>query len=407
MATTHIDTRRVFWDATYQAKVLRATGRPLWDINGAEITGGPPPPPPPPPPATSLFAGHIPNQVRIGMSTTDDGTELKPNWTEARSIIGSEIQYLRAHREFNSGNLTTSWVNSTLTWNESRGLYPLLSGKYSNTTWATILSSHQADWNSLREKAKAQRTAGPGGAPLPFAVGFNHEPDGDGSLTDWSVGHIQMSNFFAGWTTNGDGTKGTYTAANDVRDILCWYCCPNGHWWGPKNVKNDRIAAACPPLLVQTFKENSHVIAPDLYDPNPGNDLGATDPARFDGPFTFPTNADRTSKKILAFAEWSDAVDSGPIGCCEISAVDAAGLQDAFDVIFSYRHKWGWASYFNSASGSRWDWRLIPNGYPVQNPDVYKSGVLTLRDFGGKPMHAAKVAVFKQVLSDSVLVQVG
>lgn len=379
---------------TPNRKEWRARGRTTLIVGGT-----PPPDPDPNPPGTSLYAGHIPNRVLLGMSTAGDGTQYKPGWTEANQILNRTI-YM--HREFVGGNFTASWLNGELAWHAQRGLYPLLSMKYAN--WAGIYGGNfDSDWAAIRNIAKGRRTAGPGGTPLPFSLTFNHEPDGDGVLLDWGRAHIYLSNYFAGWGTNTTTfARTTYNVDNDVSDIMSWHCIPNGHWFGPKNVSQAKINDALPPLLWSTFKANRSIVVADTYDPNPNNKDDATDPNRETPPFNYTVNADRASRKIQAFVDYARGQNSGAIGIGEFSATTAEEVTACWVVARDNRDILGIMSYFNSANNSRWNWRLIPNGYPAGNPDVFKDGEMVLRDFGGNPVTEAKLLAYRAAIDQSI-----
>lgn len=359
--------------------------------------------------ATSLFAGHVPNRVLIGFAAPDDGNKqwAFPGWTEAQKIVGRKVY---VHRTFTSSTSPSSWLTwikaeHSAAYNKAQGpVYPLLSVK--STDWAGIRDGkYDSTWATIREWAKTRRTSGANGKPQPFTLTFNHEPDGDGDLKVWGQAQNRMSNYFAGWTTLSTGAKGTRTAANDISDIMAWHCIPNGHWWGPKARKQDRIDAAVPNFLVKNFRENRGIISPDFYDPNPQND-DASNPNRDLPPLSYATNADRTSKKIQSFIDDMRSRPGGPpaIGCGEFSATEATEITAVWKVIRANRDIWGYASHFSSPMNSRFPWRLIPDSYPGgQHPDSFDSGgVLVLRDFGGTKGSESRLNAFRKMLDESV-----
>jgi len=300
-----------------------------------------------------------------------------------------------------------AWIKSAHAeaYSKSQGpVFPLLSVK--SADWAGVRDGKfDSTWVTIRDWAKTRRSSGLNGTPQPFALTFNHEPDGDGNLTIWGQAQNRMSNFFAGWTTLSSGAKGTRTAANDVTDILAWHCIPNGHWWGPRLRKQDRIDAAVPNILVKNFRENRAVISPDFYDPNPQND-DAANPNRDLPPLSYATNADRTNKKIQSFIADIRGRPGGPcaIGCGEFSATEATEITAVWQVIRANRDIWGYASHFSSPMNSRFPWRLIPDSYPGgQHPDAFDdNGVLVLRDFGGTKGSELRLAAFRKMVDESI-----
>lgn len=359
--------------------------------------------------SASRYAGDIPNQVRIGFSAPKDNNALWafPGWTEAREIIrtaaGIPGLNTRVHRTFTPSTNQAQW----LPWlqgehadnYEKNAGYPLCSVKC-----ASYVGMYAGDFDtglsSIREWAKTRRTSGPNGSPQPFALTFDHEPDGNpgGNLTEWGRAHNRLSNYFAGWTTNSDGSKGTYTAANDVSDILAWHMIPNGHWWGPKpaNLDTDKINAALPAYVTANLWENRGVLSPDCYDPDPdGND--PNNPLRDVPPLSYPADADRASKKIQAIITWAkvrnpDAV----VGFGEFSATTADEIDRVATVLFANRHNVVWASCFNSAQNSRFPWRLIPDGYPPDQHPPSKGGALI--DFGGNVGSESRLNAYVRLL---------
>ncbi len=225
------------------------------------------PPPPPPPQTSSLFAGHIPGRNFWGMNASESS---RPLYDEAMTIIGGPIY---VGRRFSSGEVTTPFLSSSLQTTDAGGQYAVLSAKVSGNNWTAVKDGQRnAMLNIIRDFAIARRNSG----GSKFAFTLHHEPDGNGptgvlltDLTIWGQMQIYCSNYFSGWTTTANGNKGTYTAANDVSDIMAWCCIANGHWFGKRFPKPDRIAAAMPDNLYTVFVENKSVGMADFYDANP------------------------------------------------------------------------------------------------------------------------------------------
>lgn len=371
------------------------------------------------PQGESLTAGHTPYNVRVGMSAPDDGNpNWPPNTTEALQILSADLtaqgkpaRTLLMHRRFNN-SASLQWLKDMHAEQWARGEMPYCSFGWAGTTkWQSVIDGGEdALLTSVRDWAKTLRGTG-----KPLALTVAHEPDQDGDLTVWGRMQIRLSNFFSGWSTNlttFEKVPGSYTAANDVSDILAWHSIPNGHWWGPNGSDPAKQAAGCPDLLVRTLRENRGVLMPDFYDPNPGNDPGPTSPTRDAGPFTYPVKADRTHMKMQDFVKWARNKGAGAIGCGEFSATEAAEITRCWEVVRNNRDIWVVASHFNSARNSRWPWRLIPDTYGLRNdgtwrpgegphPDNYKSGVLILRDFGGSATSEARLNAFRTMVDES------
>lgn len=341
---------------------------------------------PEPPVGSSLFPGHIPFRVYMG---TNSPTSGRPNRSEAEGISG--ISY--THRMFESGDWTVSGVTSNQNYADNNNEYGVVSGKVPGNDWTMVANG---GWDSrltqIRDYYKARRAAGD---PKSLAA-LHHEPDGDGDLAEWGRMQVYVSNFFAGWTTNSNGTKGTYTAANDVSDQVGWAIIPNGHWWGLRFPKPDRIAAACPPLLYKTIQENGGVIMPDFYDANPPN-------GDRENPGGYAANADRASRQMTGFLQWvrnhQATYGKVGVGCGEFGTTEDTEMQRVFDLVFANRDIWALLLYFNNFANSRWDWRLIPANYPAGlNPTNSKG----LTDLGGSGPSQRKLDLWKQMRDLSV-----
>lgn len=357
------------------------------------------------------FAGHVPGRVLVGFSAVADGNTAwaYPGWTEQQQIIDRQIYLHRAFTPSTNANAWLSWIQGAHAQEYSRpqgACYPILSFKCSSYTTMRD-GGYASQMDAIRQWAKTRRTSGPGGTPQPFTLTFDHEPIGNpgGTLKEWGEAHTVLSNFFAGWTTNsGTWTKNTYNAADDVTDIMAWHSCPNGHPWRPNWWIQSYVDDMCPPFLIETFNENGSIIAPDFYDPNPNNARAWDDPTRFDESYyQFRPNQDRTSVGIQGFITWGKAQGIELMACNEFSAITGAEFTNAWHVIRANRDRWVWASAYSSPQNSRWDWRLIPEGYPGgQFPDVQKSGQWVLRDFGGKSSHQNRLNAFRTMVDESI-----
>lgn len=370
------------WNSAISKKEWRERGRNTLVV-GEQGTNPDPDPPPPvdpdPPVGRKLFAGHVPNRVLVGMAAS--GSQ-RPTEDEALSILGGVI-YER--RIFTQSNPSTAALNNMLAECDSMNAYPVTSFKIGD--WAGVAAGNfDSQLNLIRNIAIQRRTAGPGGTPMPFACGIHHEPDGDGVLSEWADMQIYCSNYFAGIK------NGQYTAANDVTDIMAWQAIANGHWWGPKNRDNTKINAGFPASLVTVFRQNKSLLLADFYDPNPPGDNAAN---------PYPANADRTSKKIQSFIDWARSNNCGAIGCGEFSTTTSDELQRSWKVMRDNRDIWVVSNYFNSFANSRWDWRLIPNGYPAYNGTNSKG----LTDIGGTTLTEAQLLAFRVMRNESVSAQ--
>ena len=333
----------------------------------------------------SLFAGHVPNRVLIGYAAPSSG-QFVPTWDEARAIINRPV-YER--RVFDGGIITSSGLNSMLAETDAAGVFPLVTFKEAD--WAGVAAgTYNSRLDIVRAKAISRRLSS-GGNGKPFLFGLHHEPNGDGTpLSDWALMQIYCSNYFAGWVND------VYTAANDVTDIMCWFSIANGFKWGPRNPDEAFIAEVYPQLLVDTYRQNRSVLGNDFYDPV----TGATT-----NPPIFTDSDDRTSEKVQAFVDWARASNSGALCCGEWSATTPEEHLAVWKVFRDNRDIFGVANCYNSiAGGSRWDWRLIPDSYPVTHggalPD-YPGGV----EIGGTPQTEANLGAYRTIVDESILPQ--
>lgn len=342
-----------------------------------------------PNPGTSLFAGHIPNRAFVGMATPDDGSNSNPGWAEALRILNQPVYESRSYTQ---GVYSASSLASMLARADAAGAYPNLSfkpGTYTNVTNGSTDTTLAA----LANAAKARRTAGPGGTPMPFAMGYHHEPAGDsaGTLAEWAAMQIYCCWYFAG--RRGGTPTSPYVAANDVSDIMAWAPIGNGFWWRASAAGSADAAAAYPQALIDALRINRGILQADFYDADYVNQSGAmTNPA-----LRTPGTGVRTSVRIRNFITWARNHHSGALGCGEFGVIDGAEMTACWQVIRANRDIWGVATYFNSMVNSDHDWRCIPANYPAGNPTSSKG----LVDFGGDAQSAGRLAAFKTMLTES------
>jgi len=345
------------------------------------------------------------SEMLVNAAEVDAWSKLRPtrpSYTEARAAHVTGQSYVR--HVSTEDTYTAAWLNTALSDAVAARYYPILSfAGYKN--WLQISQGAiDADLTAIRNKAKTMRTAAAAGTPFPFAVGIHPEPDGDGVLADWSKMNIYCSNFFAGWTTNSAGDKVAYTAANDVSDIMAWHSIADGYWWGPRAYDPTKISAAYPTKLVATYAANRSILMADFDDPLPTNKTTVADASRNEPPFTFVTNADRTSRRITSFIGWARGFPKTPaLGCGGFVTVTAEELTAVWTVMRDNRDVWALGNYFNSSHNARWDWRLIPDVYPAYNPDVHRSGTFVLRDYGGSTESERKLVAFLRMRDESTL----
>lgn len=342
---------------------------------------------------TPLFAGHVPWTNFWGMNASES---VRPTEDEALTIIGGNIY---SRRKFTSSEVTTNWLNSRLDEIDILGAYGVLSCKVNGDAWDQVVAGNKDSMlNIVRDVAIARRGAG---KPA-FAFTIHHEPDGDGPIGDpsssnadrianlelWAQMQIYCSNYFAGIK------DASYNAANDVSDVMAWCSIANGHWWGTKFPKPDRVAAAHPQALYDVFEQNGSILLGDFYDPEPPN-------GDRDNPGGYPANADRTSVKIAGFIDWADSCGGTvALGCGEFGTTTDVEMQAVFDVIMARRDVWAITMYFNSFANSKWDWRLIPDSYPAYNGTNSKG----LVDEGGSVMTELQLEKYRTLRDLSITV---
>lgn len=354
-------------------------------------------------PAGPLFAGHVPYRVLVGMNAPEDkpnpASTPRPQYAEASTIIG---QPLYTRRVFSGNNwFTASAASNLVAGPQSLGQLPVMSFKVasggSSQAWDTVVSGAQDSvLTAWRNWAKGRR-ASAGGNGLPVLAAVHHEPDGNGPIGDpsgadrianlelWGQMQLYLMNWFTGWAS------GSYVAADDVSDIMPWCIIPNGHWFGLRFPKPDRISAAFPPALLAAMQRAGGPIMPDFYDANPPNGDRLN-------PGGYAANADRTSRQMTGFLQWARANGVKSVGCGEFGCTTAAQFFAVWDLLRANRDIWAIAMHFNNFAESRWDWRLLPAGYPAYNPVNGKG----LADGGGDATSASYLAAFKTILDESI-----
>lgn len=347
------------------------------------------------PPATgnSLFAGHIPWRNLWGMNASKT---LRPTLSEAKTIITGNMY---ANRGYTTTEVTTTWLNNALATTDASGEYAVISAKITNNAWDQVVSGAKDTMlNIVRNVAITRRAQG----KAPFAFTIQHEPDGKGPIgspsTDnddrlanlvlWGQMQEYCSNYFAGIKNS------VYTSANDVSDVMAWCAIANGHWFGTKFPKPDRIAAAYPQSLYNTFEQNRSILMADFYDANPPN-------GDRDNPGGYPSDADRTSVQMAGFLNWGDSCGGTvAMGCGEFGTTEDTQMQAVFDLVMSRRDVWAITMYFNNFANSRWDWRLITDAYPAYN-GTNGNGLV---DQGGSAMTELQLNKFRVLRDLSITV---
>ncbi len=340
---------------------------------------------------TSLFAGHIPWRNFWGMNAS---TSSRPLEAEAKTIIGGSFY---GSRKYTSTEVTTTWLNNTLAATDANGEYAVLTAKVSGDAWDQVAAGNKDSMlNIVRNVAITRRGQG---KPA-FAFTIHHEPDGDGPIGDpannnadrlasleaWADMQMYCSDYFAGIKNS------VYTPANDVSDVMAWCSIANGHWFGSRFPKPDRIAAAYPQALYQKFAQNKSIIMADFYDANPPN-------GSRDNPGGYASNADRTSVQMAGLINWADNYGGTvALGCGEFGTTTDTQMQAVFDLVMSRRGVWAITLYFNNFANSRWDWRLIENSYPAYNGTNSKG----LVDEGGSAMTELQLIKFRALRDLSV-----
>lgn len=340
---------------------------------------------------TPLFAGHVPWTNFWGMNAS---TSSRPQEAEAKTIIGGDIY---VNRYFSSSEVTTTWLNNKLAATDAAGEYGVLSCKINGEAWDQVVAGNKDSvLNVIRDVAITRRSQG---KPA-FAFTFHHEPDGDGPIGNpassnadrlanlelWAQMQMYCSDYLAGIK------GGSYNAANDVSDMVAWCAIANGHWWGSKFPKPDRIAAAYPAELYTKFETNKSILMADFYDAAPPN-------GDRDNPGGYPADADRTSVKIDGFINWGDSYGGTvAMGCGEFGTTQDTEMQAVFDLVMSRRDVWAITLYFNNFANSIWDWRLILDSYPAYNGTNSKG----LLDEGGSAMTELQLIKFRALRDLSI-----
>lgn len=340
---------------------------------------------------TALFAGHTPWRNYWGMLAS---SSARPVESEAKTIIGG-ANY--ANRYYTTSEVTTTWLNNKLAATDAAGEYAVLSCKITGTAWDQVVAGNKDTMlNIVRDVAITRRGLG----KPPFAFTIHHEPDGNGPIGDpannnadrlanlqlWGQMQMYCSDYFAGIKDS------VYNAGNDVSDMVAWAAIANGHWFGSKFPKPDRIAAAYPPELYAKFEQNKSILMADFYDANPPN-------GDRDNPGGYAADADRTSVQMAGFLAWGDSYGGTvAMGTGEFGTTQDTEMQNVFDLVMSRRDVWAITLYFNSFVNSRWDWRLILDSYPAYNGTNSKG----LVDQGGSAMTELQLIKYRALRNLSV-----
>lgn len=360
--------------------------------------------PDPDPEGVSRFAGHTPFRVLIGMNAPEDksnpATTPRPQYSEAESFLTVNHKGGYVRRTFSGTNWYTDARFNQLVAEADAHLphkqLPVISFKVPSTRWDLLIAgNYDADLTAWRNKAKARRTAN-GGSGKPMLAGIHHEPDGNGpigtpggadriaNLTLWGQMQEYCVDFMSGWRT------GVYNPAEDVSDIMGWVTIANGHWFGARFPKPDRIAAAYPRSLVDKMIRGRGVMMADFYDANPPNG-SRTNPGGWNG------NEDRAHVQMQGFVTWARSKGSPMIGCGEFGCVNDYEFDNVWDVMYENRDIWAIGLHFNNFLNSRWDWRMVPASYPAYNP-VNDKGLV---DNGGNSVTASYIPKYNTMVARS------
>lgn len=341
-----------------------------------------------------LFAGHVPNRVLVGMATPAEGSNATPGWVEARQLIGQPIYEAR---RFDSGSYSAAALSAMFAEADTASAYPVLSFKTPSNDWVAVANGgSDVDLLAIYNKAVGRRASGPGGSPQPFAMGFHHEPAGDGPLGEWAAMQLYCCYYFAG---RRGGTAGsTYVAAHDVRDIMAWCTIGNGFWW--RTTANPAAGAdanvAYPQTLIDALRINKGILMADTYDVDYVDQTGALT----NESLRTPGSGVRTSVRIDNMLTWGRNKNCGAMGLGEFGVIDDSQMTACWQVIRANRDIMAVVNYFNSQNNSDHEWRVIPADYPAGNP----TGSKGLVDFGGNAQSAGRLAAFKTMLTESTSV---
>jgi hypothetical protein len=284
-------------------------------------------------------------------------SSIRPLYDEALGITGTVYE----RRQFKSNWITASAMNSMLNDCDAKNQYCVISFKVPNNDWAGVTAGkYDSDldiaMNVARQRAK------------PFAFAVHHEPEGDGTPTVWGAMQEYLVQYLS-----------------PVSDKMAFTTIGNGWWWGPNGGKPDSyIAQFYPQSLLNKMNQYNGIVAGDFYDAHP----------KADG--TFGANADRTSQKLQGFVNWAKAKGVKNLGVGEFGTATGPELTNSWRIIQDNRDMFGYANYFNSLANSDFDWRLIPDSYPIYSPS-------NSLDLGGTPVSEARLNAFKAALAESAI----
>lgn len=366
---------------TYTVKAKDSAGNVSAASTGAVVSTGSVAPPPPAPTVPEWPAGAQYGRLMVGFAAPD-AAGFPPNYEDALVQVCKPRPSWDAYGDLTSkiverrifkGGISLSTLNAMLNEVDARNQFGTISFKIPGSEHRAVANGQRDNLLLIiRNRMKEWRDAG----GQPVVISIYHEPAGDAgvNLADWAAMQVYCSNYFAGWTTNTAGVKGTYTAANDLRSIMTWQSIMNGNKWGPNRVDTAAITTAHPQALIDTFADNGSILSADFYDPVPdSNDLS-----------DYVAGSDRTSEKIKAFADWHDARGGRLYGIGEWSVTQYPEATKVWEFLRTRRDKFVYANYFNSGQNSKWEWRLIDGDYPVTNRwalGQYSPG--GLREIGG------------------------
>lgn len=310
--------------------------------------------------STPLFAGHVPGRVLLGFAASEF---KRPQYSEALQITGPVYERRIFKEAWSSNSGLTSTLTTALNECDAQNQYCVVSFKAPGDNWRAVAdgqynSAFDAVMNVARNRTK------------PFAFGVHHEPQNDGLAQDWAAMQEHL-----------------VTYLSPVKDKMAFTTIANGFWWGPNNGQSEAyIATYYPQSLLEKMNQHNGIVAADFYDAEP------------DAAGVYKRTADRTSMKIQGFNDWARRKGVKAVGAGEFGTTTADELTKSWRVMHDNRDIWGYANYFNSLANSRWDWRLIPLGYPVTDPD-------NPLDKGGTVETQARLDAFKAAVTESATPQ--
>lgn len=371
-------------------------------------------------PTGTTPAGVIPFRVLIGITAPDSGpsrplwgnvpssqsydTTAVRNYGDALTIIEGGVASRRIeHKRAYSGSFQTAEFNSGVNNVEDRdaSLIPIVSFKHADVPGILAGTYDNSALADIRTAVKARRGTG---KPAVW-LSNQHEPSNAAStiLSNWGKMHAYLSNYFAGWDSTSGGAKvaGSYVAANDVRDVMTWVSINNGFIF-PSNTT--LLNQTEPAIKHQMFAENGSIAMADIYEPisETGDWLvsgnGITTRA------VIKDSLRRPSEKGQDFVDYMRQHAPGVLlGFGEIGTADGPEWTRTCQMSFDNRDVVVSLAYFDSGANSKWEWRLIPDAYPVTSQIDFKPNNTTYtNEVGGTIFTEERLVAFRQSLADSV-----